>query len=218
MITAALGIAFAGLHIREWLGLIDEGMTLFHNPWGTGLFGASFFSITGLHLTHVMGGVIALVAVGSDTWAAVTMPTISRLPASTGTLSISSGCSSYRSSIFSTSAVKNGPLQFGSKSMAMTQGHTSSVGKYVGIYLVILVIAALQFVVAYSNISSSQMLTRMFILATIEAAIALLFFMHLADNKPLMWFVVIFTVAVILGMQYGWTDSNRIANGVQWAK
>jgi cytochrome c oxidase subunit 3 len=65
MVTAALGIAFAGLHIREWLQLINEGMTLFKNPWGNGLFGASFFSVTGLHLTHVTGGVIALIAVGT---------------------------------------------------------------------------------------------------------------------------------------------------------
>ena len=64
MITAIAGILFALLHVREWMGLIDEGMTLFHNPWGTGLFGASFFSITGLHLLHVTGGVIALIAVG----------------------------------------------------------------------------------------------------------------------------------------------------------
>jgi cytochrome c oxidase subunit III len=64
MITAALGIVFALLHIREWIGLIGEGMTLFKNPWGTGLFGASFFSVTGLHLTHVTCGVIALIAVG----------------------------------------------------------------------------------------------------------------------------------------------------------
>ncbi|MGA7687201.1 MAG: cytochrome c oxidase subunit 3 [Terriglobales bacterium] len=64
MITVVLGIAFAALHIHEWLGLIDEGMTLFHNPWGTGLFGASFFSVTGLHLLHVTGGVIALLVVG----------------------------------------------------------------------------------------------------------------------------------------------------------
>ena len=63
-ITAAAGILFALLHVREWLGLIAEGMTLFKNPWGTGLFGAAFFSITGLHLTHVAGGVIALIAVG----------------------------------------------------------------------------------------------------------------------------------------------------------
>jgi len=63
-ITAAMGIIFALLHIREWFALIGEGMTLFKNPWGTGLFGAAFFSITGLHLTHVTGGVIALIAVG----------------------------------------------------------------------------------------------------------------------------------------------------------
>jgi cytochrome c oxidase subunit 3 len=64
LITAACGILFALLHIREWLGLIHEGMTLLKNPWGTGLFGAAFFSITGLHLLHVTGGVIALVVVG----------------------------------------------------------------------------------------------------------------------------------------------------------
>jgi len=64
MITAAGGTLFAILHIREWFALMDEGMTLVKNPWGTGLFGASFYSITGLHLLHVTGGVIALVAVG----------------------------------------------------------------------------------------------------------------------------------------------------------
>jgi cytochrome c oxidase subunit III len=64
MITAVLGIAFVGLHIREWMALIGEGMTLSKNPWGTGLFGTAFFSITGLHLTHVVSGVVALLAVG----------------------------------------------------------------------------------------------------------------------------------------------------------
>jgi cytochrome c oxidase subunit 3 len=63
MITAALGILFAILHIREWMGMIAQGATLFHNPWGTPLFSSLFFSITGLHLLHVTGGVIALIAV-----------------------------------------------------------------------------------------------------------------------------------------------------------
>jgi len=63
MITAAAGLLFAILHLREWLGMINEGATLFHNPWGTPLFGASFFSITGLHLLHVVGGIVALAAV-----------------------------------------------------------------------------------------------------------------------------------------------------------
>jgi len=50
---------FRRLHIREWFGLIDEGVRLFQNPWGSPLFGATFFSITGLHLLHVICGVVA---------------------------------------------------------------------------------------------------------------------------------------------------------------
>ena len=65
IVTAVAGLIFALLHLREWLGMIHEGVTLFHNPWGNGLFGASFFSITGLHLTHVVGGVVALLVVAS---------------------------------------------------------------------------------------------------------------------------------------------------------
>jgi cytochrome c oxidase subunit III len=64
MITALLGALFAFLHIREWLDLIDKGLTIFHNPFGTPLFGGFFFSVTGLHLTHVLGGIIALIAIG----------------------------------------------------------------------------------------------------------------------------------------------------------
>jgi cytochrome c oxidase subunit III len=63
MITAALGIIFAFLHVHEWLDLIGKGVTIFHNPFGTPLFGSMFFSITGLHLLHVTGGFIALIAV-----------------------------------------------------------------------------------------------------------------------------------------------------------
>lgn len=61
------GIIFDVLHIKEWLEMIHEGVTLFHNPWGTSLFGASFFSLTGLHMTHVTVGVIYLgvIAVGT---------------------------------------------------------------------------------------------------------------------------------------------------------
>lgn len=100
----------------------------------------------------------------------------------------------------------------------MAMAETSSAKKYFAVYIAILVIAALQFLVAYSNISATQMFTRMMIIAMVEAALALLFFMHLADNRGLLWFVVIFTVFVTLAMQYGWTDSFRLSSGVPWAK
>jgi len=54
------GILFDVLHIREWLGLIGEGVRLSRNPWGAPMFGASFFTLTGLHMTHVTIGVIYL--------------------------------------------------------------------------------------------------------------------------------------------------------------
>ena len=63
LITALLGAIFAFLHIREWMSMIGEGVTLFHNPWGSVNFGAAFFSVTGLHLLHVSSGVIALIVV-----------------------------------------------------------------------------------------------------------------------------------------------------------
>ena len=56
--TMALGTIFALLHIREWFELIGRGITL-----GSGLFGQTFFTITGLHLLHVVSGVIALLVV-----------------------------------------------------------------------------------------------------------------------------------------------------------
>jgi cytochrome c oxidase subunit 3 len=62
-ITVALGLVFAALHLREWASMIHEGATLFQNPWGAPLFGASFFGITGLHLAHVISGAIALTVV-----------------------------------------------------------------------------------------------------------------------------------------------------------
>jgi cytochrome c oxidase subunit 3 len=61
--TALGGVLFDVLHIHEWLGLIHEGVRLFHNPWGTPLFGAAFFSLTGLHMVHVTAGVVYLVVV-----------------------------------------------------------------------------------------------------------------------------------------------------------
>ncbi len=61
--TIAGGLAFIVLHVNEWLGLIHGGMTPFSNPWGTPLFGATFFALTGLHMTHVAVGVIYLTIV-----------------------------------------------------------------------------------------------------------------------------------------------------------
>ena len=58
--TTLLGLIFAALHIREWFQLFGRGITL-----SSGIFGQTFFTITGLHLLHVTGGVIALLVVAA---------------------------------------------------------------------------------------------------------------------------------------------------------
>jgi cytochrome c oxidase subunit III len=59
--TMAFGLGFVGLHLTEWLKLIyNEHVTIFSNEWGVPLFGGTFFALTGLHMTHVIIGVIYL--------------------------------------------------------------------------------------------------------------------------------------------------------------
>lgn len=63
-VTMLLGLLFAALHIREWVRMMDEGWRLFQNPTGgPAIFGATFFCVTGLHLLHILSGVVALAVV-----------------------------------------------------------------------------------------------------------------------------------------------------------
>jgi heme/copper-type cytochrome/quinol oxidase subunit 4 len=102
--------------------------------------------------------------------------------------------------------------------MASNERSSGGIGKYLVTYVCILAIAGLQFVIAYQNIDTGQMLTRMLVLAFVEAALGVLFFMHLWDEKRgLLWFVVIFTLSVLAGMQYSWSDSYRLERGVPYA-
>jgi cytochrome c oxidase subunit III len=61
LLTAAGGVLFDILHLREWFHMFEEGYTAWSTPEGVPLFGATFFGITGMHMTHVTIGVIYLV-------------------------------------------------------------------------------------------------------------------------------------------------------------
>jgi cytochrome c oxidase subunit IV len=96
---------------------------------------------------------------------------------------------------------------------------SGGIGKDLGIYVCLLVLAGLQFVIAYQNIDAAQMFKRMLIVACVEAGLAALFFMHLWEEKRgFLIFVVFFTVSVLLTMQFGWTDSFRMLVGAPFSK
>jgi cytochrome c oxidase subunit 3 len=68
LLTMVGGLLFLVLHIYEWMHLIHEGLkptslpAAWQEKWpqATYLFGSTFFSITGLHMFHVLTGVIYL--------------------------------------------------------------------------------------------------------------------------------------------------------------
>jgi cytochrome c oxidase subunit 3 len=60
LFTILGGLGFIILHMNEWRGLIHEGVGLTQNPWGAPLFGATFFTLTGLHMAHVASGLVYL--------------------------------------------------------------------------------------------------------------------------------------------------------------
>ena len=104
--------------------------------------------------------------------------------------------------------------------MTTAEAHKSDgIGKDLVVYVCLLALAGLQFVIAYQKIDASQMFWRMLTVSCVEAGLAMLFFMHLwAEKRTFLWFVLIFTISVLLGMQYGWTDSSRMVTGAPFSK
>jgi cytochrome c oxidase subunit IV len=104
--------------------------------------------------------------------------------------------------------------------MTTAENHKSTgIGKDIGAYVCLLALAGLQFVIAYQNVDVSQMFVRMLMVAIVEAGLAVMFFMHLAaEKRGFLLFVVVFTIFVLLAMQYGWTDSSRMLVGAPFSK
>jgi len=97
--------------------------------------------------------------------------------------------------------------------------YTDPATRYVIVYLCIMALAALQFVIAFANISVSAKFERMLLIAIVEAGFALLSFMHLwAEKRGFMLFVIVFTGFVLIAMQYGWTDSSRMDVGAPYSQ
>jgi cytochrome c oxidase subunit IV len=92
--------------------------------------------------------------------------------------------------------------------------YTGSLTKFLVVYACILILAGLQFVIAYQHIDGAEMFARMLAIAIIEGGLAVMFFMHLGSEKrAFVIFVAIFTLFVLAAMQYGWTDSFRMLLG-----
>jgi cytochrome c oxidase subunit IV len=89
--------------------------------------------------------------------------------------------------------------------------HDPKTGFYVGIWVGLLCIAGLEVFLTYQGFSTHVLLVFLLILAVIESAIGVLYFMHLKfERRVMMWSVLISVIFVLLMMNQIWPDAYRM--------
>jgi heme/copper-type cytochrome/quinol oxidase subunit 4 len=100
-----------------------------------------------------------------------------------------------------------------------TAGEQGGLGKYLVVYICMLVITAIELLIAYQHPSGGQLLVSMLLLAFIGAVLGVLYFMGLgSENHRAIVAFAVFTLFVLATINYGWTDSFRILLGAPYAK
>lgn len=95
----------------------------------------------------------------------------------------------------------------------MSTAPSGGIGKYVGIWIGLICIAGIEVFLTYRGFSTHGLLLALFVLAIIEAAIGLAYFMHLKyESGYLVWTLVPFVIFVLLMMNQIWPDAYRLAS------
>ncbi len=95
--------------------------------------------------------------------------------------------------------------------METSEGPSGGLATDFVVYACILVLAALQILIAYERVHGSQIFLRMLLIAIVQAGLALMFFMHMkSERRNLVLFLLPVTVFVLAMMNMFWADSFRL--------
>jgi cytochrome c oxidase subunit IV len=93
----------------------------------------------------------------------------------------------------------------------MTTLEGRGIGKYVAVYICLLVVFGLQVMIGYQRISGMQLAIRALTFGVIETILVVLFFMNMSSERPAFFrFVAIFMLFVMATVNIIWTDSFRL--------
>jgi cytochrome c oxidase subunit IV len=83
---------------------------------------------------------------------------------------------------------------------------------YIGVWAGLMIIAAVEVVLTYHHsFSTGMLLAALLILSVTEAAIAVVYFMHLRyERATLFWSIVPITIFVLISMDQFWPDAIRM--------
>ncbi len=95
--------------------------------------------------------------------------------------------------------------------MAASETSGNVIAKYLPVYFVLLGIAGLEVFLAYQSFSTLTLLVVLLALAVCGAALAVMYFMHLAQERRSLFLSLIPAVIfVLLMMNMIWSDSFRL--------
>jgi caa(3)-type oxidase subunit IV len=95
--------------------------------------------------------------------------------------------------------------------MSTAQRANGSLKTEIIVYACILALSGLQIVLAYQHAQGAQLMARMLAVALIQAGLAVMYFMHLLDErKNLRLALIPATIFVLLMMNMIWSDSFRL--------
>lgn len=84
---------------------------------------------------------------------------------------------------------------------------------YVTVWLGMIALVAAEVLVTYARPAAGTLLATLLALALLEAAVALLYFMHLKyERRALLWWTVPLVVFALVMLDHVWPDALRLAS------
>lgn len=95
--------------------------------------------------------------------------------------------------------------------MENSQNIHKGIGRYIPVYVILLALSGLQIFLAYSKLDRNRLLAVFLAVAIFSAALAVMYFMHMVDERrSLFWSLIPATIFVLLMMNMIWSDSFRL--------
>jgi caa(3)-type oxidase subunit IV len=95
--------------------------------------------------------------------------------------------------------------------MAASAKSGNVIARYLPVYFVLLAIAGLEVLLAYQHFSAGALLAILLALAICGGALAVMYFMHLAEERrSLILTLIPATIFVLIMMNMIWSDSFRL--------
>jgi caa(3)-type oxidase subunit IV len=84
---------------------------------------------------------------------------------------------------------------------------------YVAVWIGLLLIVAIEVALTYAHLPAGTLLAGLLVLAIFEAALGVMFFMHLRyERRALFWSLIPGLILVLLMMNQFWPDAYRLAS------